>query len=386
MRCHPLALASLVAASVALAGCATTRDPARSDAYDPPPVKVGSADSTQLQSSLMALADTAIARISNETSPARLAANPERRRGLLTLRLGLASAMFGIVTGPDPVDGLLDMLTHTTLVAESLRRASADKPPGSAEARMYEVAKKNEADAWTLAERYLDQATRDRLRAHIMQASERDSGEVVTAAYTRLSDLPRSGSVSIDAGDGVFDSMRAATQQADQIRLLGERSLFLMQRMPFLVRWQAEAFTNDTLERDEIAKLLQQLDALTRSADQAAKVVAAMPGTISKERAAALDDLFKHIAAERAATLQELERAIREERRATLEQAAQLVSAQRTATLEDIMKLAGVAETRGSTWIGYALLVGGILIVLLLGGLLGMLLLYRRYAPRMERR
>jgi hypothetical protein len=386
MTLRPLAIALIACTLAALAGCATVGDPQRSDVYNPPPVKVGSADSTQLQSSLMALADTAIARIGNEAQPARLAANPERRRAVLQMRLVLASAMFGIVTGPDPVDGLLDMLTHTTLVAESLRRAAEGKPPESAEARMWEVAKRTEADAWKLSERYLDQATRDKLRARIMAASEREGGNLATAAYMRLSDLPRSGSASIDSGDGVFDTMRAATQQADQVRLLGERSLFLLQRMPFLMRWQAEAFTNDTLERDEIAQLLKQLDALTKSADQAAKVVAAMPATISKERQAAIEQLFDSIQAERAATLEQLAAVIREERKATLEQAAEILTAQRKGTIEDVTGLVGVAETRGSTWIGYALLVGGILILLLLGGLLGMLLLYRRYAPRMERR
>jgi hypothetical protein len=251
---------------------------------------------------------------------------------------------------------------------------------------MLEVAKKNEADAWHLAERYLDQPTRDALRARIMLASERDGAEVVTAAYTRLSDLPRSGSVSIDAGDGVFDTMRAATQQADQVRLLGERSLFLLQRMPFLVRWQAEAFTNDTLERDEIAKLLKQMDALVLSADHAAKTVDALPGTISKERAAALDDLFNHIRDERKAALEQMAAAVATERKASLDQLSASVDAQRKATLDDLTGLAGVAETRGSTWVGLVLIVGILLIAVLLGGLLGTVLLYRRLAPRLDRR
>lgn len=386
MSHRPTTIALFACTLAALAGCATVGDPAKSDLYNPPPVKVGSADSTQLQSSLMALADTAIARIGNEALPARIAQDPERRRAVLQMRLVLASAMFGIVTGPDPVDGLLDMLTHTTLVAESMRRAADGKPPESAEARMWEVTKRSEADAWTLAERYLDQATRDKLRARIMAASEREGANLATAAYMRLSDLPRSGSASIDAGDGVFDSMRAATQQADQIRLLGERSLFLLQRMPFLMRWQAEAFTNDTLERAEIAKLLNQLDALAISADQAAKVAAGLPANISRERVAAIEQLFEAIKNERSAAIVELANAIRAERQATLEQVAEIVAVQRTKTIADLTGLAGMAETRGGTWIGLVLLVGVLLIAVLLGGLLGTLLMYRRLAPKLDAR
>ena len=349
------------------------------------PVLTGKSDPSRLQSELMALADTAISRIANETTPQRLAANPERRRALLTIRLGLATAMFGIVTGPDPVDGLLDMLTHTTLVADSLRRASEGKPPDSAEARMYEVAKRNDVDAWALAARYLDEPTRKALHDRIMLAADREGGAFVTAAYTRLSDLPRSGTASIDSGDGVFDTMRAATQQADQLRLLGERSLFLIQRMPYLTRWQAEAFANELLERQEFDRLFKQLDALTVSANQASKVVAMMPATIAKEREAALDDLFIHIRDEREATLKQLAEAVRVEREATLKNIADVVAQQRQATVADLTGLAGDAESRGSAWIGIVLLVGVLLIAVLLGGLLGTVLLYRRLAPKIDR-
>ena len=179
--------------------------------------------------------------------------------------------------------------------------------------------------------------------------------------------------------------MRAATQQADQLRLLGERSLFLLQRMPYLTRWQAEAFTNDMLERAEFERLFKQLDALTVSAAQASKVVAELPDTIAKEREAALDDLFIHIRDERTATLQQLAEAVRVEREATLKNLAVVVDEQRRATVDELTGLAGDAESRGSAWIGAVLIVGVLLIAILLGGLLGTLLLYRRLAPKFDR-
>jgi hypothetical protein len=349
------------------------------------PVITSSADPAQLQSSLLALADTSIARIGNEALAAQLGKEPDKRREVLTLRLVLVSAMLGIVTGPDPVDGLLDVLTHTTLVAEAMRKSAEGKPAGSPEARFAEATRRNAEDAWKLAEHWLDQPTRDALRARIMEASKAEGAAVATAAYMRLSDLPRTGSQSIDAGSGMFDAMHAAAKQADQIRLLGERSLFLMQRMPFLMRWQAEAFTDTTLGREDVALLIKRLDALALSTDQAAKMVAGMPGTLSKERAAALDDLFQHIQSERQATLEQLAVIVRNERKATLDNVAQVVTDQRKAALEDVTGLAGMAESKGSTWVGTVLLVGVLLIAVLLGGLLGTLLMYRRLAPKVDR-
>ena len=60
-------------------------------------------------------------------------------------------------------------------------------------------------------------------------------------------------------------------------------------------------------------------------------------------------------------------------------------AAQRKATLDDITGLAGLAGSEGTKWVSAALVVGILLIAVLLGGLLGTLLLYRRLMPRLER-
>jgi hypothetical protein len=83
---------------------------------------------------------------------------------------------------------------------------------------------------------------------------------------------------------------------------------------------------------------------------------------------------------------EQLESLVQQERKSTLAEAAATIDAQRTATLKDILHLADAAGQTGSAWLGRSLLVGGILIVLLLAGLLGVMLLYRRLAPVVERR
>jgi hypothetical protein len=77
---------------------------------------------------------------------------------------------------------------------------------------------------------------------------------------------------------------------------------------------------------------------------------------------------------------------VQQERKSTLADASATLDAQRKATLEDILELTDVAGRTGSAWLGRSLLVGGLLIGLLLIGLLGVMLLYRRLAPVVERR
>jgi hypothetical protein len=339
----------------------------------------------RLQSELMALADTEIARIVAETAAGTLDKDPAVREFSHVTRLTLATSLLAIVTGPDPVDALLDMLTFSTLVADAARNSAKGKAADSPEARVLKALEQNEADAWKLAERWLDPAARAMLREQILSwpGQRRTPGEV---SYVRLSDLPRTGSATVEAGEGAISSLRAAVKQAEQVRLLGERSLFLAQRMPFALRWQAEYLTYNTLAMDESRRLLAQIGGLTDTANSVVREVAGLPEQLSRERAAALQDLFTRIEGERRGMLEQIAEAVKKERSAALAETAAAVAAQRKALIDDLGDVASRAEERGAYWARFALMGGLALIVILLAALLGMLLVYHRLVQRMDRR
>jgi hypothetical protein len=343
------------------------------------------ADVIRLQSELMALADTEIARIVAETAAATLDKDPAVREFSHVTRLTLGTALLAIVTGPDPVDALLDMLTFSTLVADAARNSAKGKAADSVEARVLRALELNEADAWKLAERWLDAAARSALREQILSwpGQRRAPADV---GYVRLSDLPRTGSATVEVGEGAISSLRAAVKQTEQVRLLGERSLYLAQRMPFALRWQAEAFTYNTLAMDESRQLLAQVGGLTDTANSVVREVAGLPEQLARERAAALQDLFTRIEGERRGMLEQIAEVVKKERSAALAETAAAVAAQRKALIDDLIGVAGRAEERGAHWANFALMGGLALIVILLGALLGMLLLYHRLVQRMDRR
>jgi hypothetical protein len=400
---YRLQAAAGILAIVALAGCAAGPAPAqpRADSGDVRERRVtaATADATRLQSQLLALADTALARITAETAPGTLDKDPALRRFSLSTRLALGTALVGIVTGPDPVDALLDMLTHTTLVADGMRNEASGKPAGSPQARVLKALELNEADAWKLAERWVDAPTRAALRELILgwQGERKTAAEV---AYVRLSDLPRAGSVSAESGDGAISSLRAAVQQAEQARLLGERAVFLAQHTPYELRWQAELFTHNTLTMDEAQRLLKSISELTATADSAVREVAKVPAQLSRERSGALQDLFSRFERERSAALRDMFARIEHERRATLEQMASIiqkeraailveageaVTAQRRAIFEELAEVGNRAEARGREWASTFLVAVTVLILVFLVALFGLLLLYRRLLQRMDR-
>ena len=348
-------------------------------------VTAASADATRLQSQLLALADTSLARLAAATTPGALDKDPEVRRFSLTTRLSLGTALVGIVTGPDPVDALLDMLTHTTLVADGMRNEAKGKPSDSPQAGVLKALELNEADAWKLAEHWADAPTRSAVRERILSwPGERKTAAEV--AYVRLSDVPRAGSVSAEAGEGAISALRAGVQQAEQARLFGERALFLAQRTPYTLRWQAEVLTYNTLAMDESQRLLESVGGLTATADSAVREVATIPAKLTQERVAALQDLFTRIEHERRGTLEQMAVIIQKERAAILVEASETLTAQRKAIFEDLVGIASRAEMRGREWGTTLLTIVSVLIVALLLALFGLLLLYRRLLQRMERR
>ena len=377
-----------ILAVVALAACAGGPTPPKPGAGGGDTrerrVTAASADATRLQSQLLALADTALARVTAATTPGTLDKDPEVRRFSLTTRLTLGTALIGIVTGPDPVDALLDMVTHTTLVADGMRNEAKGKPSNSPQAQVLRALELNEADAWKLAERWADAPTRSALRERILSwpGERRTASEV---AYVRLSDLPRAGSTSAEAGEGAISSLRAAVQQAEQARLFGERALFLAQRTPFALRWQAEVLTYNTLAMDESQRLLESIGGLTATANSAVREMAGMPALLSQERVATLQDLFARIEHERQGTLEQMASIIQKERATILLEANEAITAQRKAVFEDLVGIASRAEMRGREWATALLVVGSVLLVVLLLALFGLLLLYRRLLQRMER-
>ena len=332
-------------------------------------------EAQSLQSSLMALADTSMQRIASEPGLGRKGGTPEERRDDMNTRVVLSSALIAIAMQPDPVDALADMLTHTTLTADAQRVAAMGKSADTPEARLLQALQQNDADAWQLAEQWVNEPTRVAFRARIL-AWEGNRTSAVGVAFVRLTDIKRAGSTSVESGGGMFDSLRTATAQMDQTRLLAERSLFLAQRFPFLMRWQTEVYTGNALATKEAQQTQAQIERMSAIMTSMSQLLAGLAEQVSRERQATFTDLFSHVSSERQATLDQVELIVQKQRKAILEEAGAVIDVQRQATLQNLLAL---TDSAGKT-LTRSLFIGGILIVLLLLGLLGILLLYRRLA------
>jgi molecular chaperone GrpE (heat shock protein) len=147
------------------------------------------------------------------------------------------------------------------------------------------------------------------------------------------------------------------------------------------MRLQAEVYTGNALATKEAQQTQAQLEQMSAIMEQVSTMLAGMAQQIAHERAASLNDLFGHIETERRASLEQVQQIVSGERQAAIEQATTAIDAQRKGILGDLLKVSDSASRAGSAWVGTALLVGSVLILLLLAGLLGTMLLYRRLMP-----
>jgi hypothetical protein len=109
----------------------------------------------------------------------------------------------------------------------------------------------------------------------------------------------------IETLDGLFDSVESASQTAEEMRLLAERSVYMATRMP--------------QTRTEFARLLQ-------GTDQMAAVTEELPDKIALEREATIEQFMAHLLQEHDKAVEQLVSGISPARQAFL---VELLSAER---------------------------------------------------------
>jgi cell division septum initiation protein DivIVA len=82
-----------------------------------------------------------------------------------------------------------------------------------------------------------------------------------------------------------------AVAEVTRTRLFAERAMFMAQRMPYLVRWQAELLADQFLRQERVASVVQSADRFSQAAESASATAAQLPDRITAERKAILEAL-----------------------------------------------------------------------------------------------
>jgi hypothetical protein len=234
---------------------------------------------------------------------ARLGATPQDREQALIWKVSLGSSVISIVSGPNPLANLVDLLTLSTTTHLLLQDHWVRSAKGENFQPWFKVAQDLEARAWRLANGSLTKEQQDQLRNHITQWWQ-TNGDTRTGLFARPQEFASqvrqsgekesAGSVFSLVGLDPTASLDPAVREVTRTRLFAERAMYTAQRMPSLLRWHVELLTGELLRQPQVGLALTNTSSLTESADRLSRTAAQLPDRFAAERQAILDALDKH--------------------------------------------------------------------------------------------
>jgi hypothetical protein len=224
---------------------------------------------------------------------------------VLQLKVLSVSAVTSIASGPNPNASLLDMVAVATIsrMAVEDRWMKAGKPP--AFDQWLATSRALDTSAWQIATNELKESYVKELRETIDRWAAQNPDAIATflARPQELASLVEHKRKATSDLNSVFSMVNLdptagldpAVREITQTRLMAERAMFTMQRMPFLLRLQTELLTYQLSDQSAIRQALADTtllagsaDRISRATESVSQTAAELPDRISTERKAIL--------------------------------------------------------------------------------------------------
>jgi hypothetical protein len=315
----------------ASAGCASAKRSA----------KEGRSETTltaeQLQSALMSFADLfALSIVQSADKLEDRLEGSEARNVARERRYFTAAAAYTIAAGPNPEIALLDMLVLVSMERRAVESHWLPNVFGEAGEELLGVLRQLETEVWTLADTVLTPEQHAQIESLISEWTAEHPRDWRWVSFRRLGDVAeermRAAAATRRSSKGIFSSFKKALTTAEESRLLAERSMYYLQRLPFLVSWQVQYQFNELGETPVVQQTLANANVLTDSMEIMARQVDELDELIEAQRSAIFEQAESLLASERERLLETLEseevrlRGLLGEVRSTLEVGSQLAA------------------------------------------------------------
>jgi hypothetical protein len=215
----------------------------------------------QLEGEVQDLADRFAMGVAEAVERLKKQASEDERRRLHLFKLRNAESAYDVVTGGDPLEGLLDLLTLIELqnivwIDEGRIARQAGRPGSEYLATTLGAARKQ---GWALAARALPKNQLTKVRAAI-QDWRKANPDVQSMSFVRFSSGTGSTGLStlneIRSGLGsLLNPFTSTTESVDQTRELAAKALYYAKRLPMLMEWEAEAAAEGVAVLPEFSRL-----------------------------------------------------------------------------------------------------------------------------------
>jgi len=224
------------------------------------------------QARLIAQCDSVIARVGQSADVILRANNkdPDICSSAVALKVHIAGSVINIASQSEPDVGLLNLTVVLTLenaVFHALQpdgRTYAETTYGKNSQLLSDTLDDLQKKSWKIDADYYSAAQLNSLRTYLAgwQARHPDAREVADVRLDALVDTQAQASAGQGGSTGfaMMVQIDEATRAVDEVRHLGERALFIAQRYPTFLRWQAELLTLDMALQPSARRTLAALD------------------------------------------------------------------------------------------------------------------------------
>jgi len=309
-------------------------------------------DPVYVQQALLRFADEFSTRMTLSIDDLRRGTNALDRAEALQWTIALNTQTWSIATGLNPVANLLDMTVFVSVVRAALEDYWLPNVFGESARRMLDGCRESETIIWRFAGQVLNPEQQAELRDAIVvwrrknlapetMLSARAVGFASQVAMANRVDTARPGSVFNLLIPDPFSGLNPATREIAQARMFAERALYLTQKLPRLLRWQAELLSINTMTMPAVGQLVTNSTQLAAAAERFARVAEELPQQLRTEREA----IFKALEAQET-SLAPLVGDVRQ----TLVAGSQMSTSLNTTitTFDSLMKRFGVGESNAA--------------------------------------
>ena len=277
-------------AVLGLAACAQSQGasslPVGPMALTVPATIAGSMTVGELRQRLMTFADLAMGEMARGSAAALVTdSTPGTRAFVQLLQAQVAATSLALAVEPDPEAALQDLMVSIAAERSSLSLRTAPPLDPAARAVLDTTLGRLEAEVWSIGEGTYTTAELAGLRARLKSWQDGGSASSPTGVV-RVADLPADGGPALSKG--LFAPLDEANRQLEESRLLGERFLFLAERLPVITLWQAEAVTWEILAAPESRSTLDGLALMASTLERLALRVDSLPALLDGQREALL--------------------------------------------------------------------------------------------------
>lgn len=233
------------------------------------------------------------------------AQTPVQRASAHRFKVISFTAAVDIAIGPDAVTNLLDAMVLTSLTHTVVKDYYVPQVFGEKNSQhLLKATRVLEEDIWEIADKVLTAEEQDDLRALLTEWPQQHSDQhyIWGIRFGQFSGQRAAALEQVVSSGGLLGQVKQTRESIDEVRDLGERTLFYVQRAALLARWQAVGGLYDVLSQPEIQSLLEDTERVSASVERLTLTI----DELHEKRLEVIDQMMDRVSEERAAFMEQL--------------------------------------------------------------------------------